>query len=217
MGERSPGVAADRRRTGGGRRVKDVAVASMINGVAMAGLDGRLTYVNSSFLKMWGYDSEAEVLDRSFAEFWQSEEEAAFVVSALHERGSWAGELPAKRKDGAAIHVQLSASMITNDEGRPVHMVGSFIDITQRREARASLIVKYKCPERGREKLEISPCTHRSARLWSDSSKSFRYWVTWATLQAVGWRRGIWVMGIVYLSLRWERFVISKSGDWVNW
>lgn len=127
----------------------------MINGVAMAGLDGRLTYVNSSFLKMWGYDSEAEVLDRSFAEFWQSEEEAAFVVSALHERGSWAGELPAKRKDGAAIHVQLSASMITSDEGRPVHMVGSFIDITQRREAERMLRDKNRQLDAQNEELQL--------------------------------------------------------------
>jgi PAS domain-containing protein len=35
-------------------RIKDSAIASSINAVALVGLDGKVTYVNDSFLDMWG-------------------------------------------------------------------------------------------------------------------------------------------------------------------
>jgi len=37
-------------------RVKDMAITSSINAVAIADLEGNVTYVNDAFLRMWGYD-----------------------------------------------------------------------------------------------------------------------------------------------------------------
>ncbi|MBD3305363.1 PAS domain S-box protein, partial [candidate division KSB3 bacterium] len=100
-------------------RMKDDAIASAISGIAFGDLDGRLTYVNRSFLEMWGYDDPQEVVGRFSVEFWQMEARAQGVIAALQRRENWLGELVAKRKDGSVFAVQLAASMVVNAEDRP--------------------------------------------------------------------------------------------------
>jgi len=115
-------------------RVKDSAIASSINAITIADLEGNLTYVNPSFLKMWGYDDEKEVLGGKAVELWQMQEQAAEVIQALQEKGSWEGELTATKKDGTRFDVRLSASMITDKTGKPINIMGSFIDITEHKK-----------------------------------------------------------------------------------
>lgn len=120
-------------------RLKDRAIESSINAIALADLTGLLTYVNPSFLAWWGYQVAEEVLDRPAVSFWEREEEAAQVVEALQTEGCWFGELMARRKDGSTFEVQLSASLIVDESGQPIHMLASFIDITDRKKAERAL------------------------------------------------------------------------------
>jgi len=53
-------------------RVKDWAIESSLNAIAISDLAGNLTYVNPAFLKLWGCSSQAEVLGKSAVEFWQT-------------------------------------------------------------------------------------------------------------------------------------------------
>lgn len=77
--------------------IKDWAIASSISGIALAGFDGRLTYVNEAFLRLWGHDRPEEVIGRQVTEFWQSPEDAAEVMRALRTGGTWFGERTALR------------------------------------------------------------------------------------------------------------------------
>ena len=129
----------ERKRVEEELRVKDNAIASSINAIAIADRVGDLTYVNPAFLKMWGYDDEKEVLGEEAVEFWQMQEQAAEIMEALQEKGSWEGELTATKKDGTKFDAFLSASMVTDMTGKPVHMMGSFIDITERKQAEEAL------------------------------------------------------------------------------
>ncbi len=114
-------------------RVKDSAIASSINSIVFADLNGNLTYANHSFLKLWGYDDEKEVLAKPVVSFWQAGERAAEVIDALRDTGSWVGELGAVRKHGSAFNVQLSANMVKDETGKPICMMASFVDITERK------------------------------------------------------------------------------------
>jgi two-component system cell cycle sensor histidine kinase/response regulator CckA len=114
-------------------RIKDTAIASSINGIALADLDGSLTYVNASFLKMWGYDDHGEVVGKHVLEFWNRKKNASDVIKALCNGGGWIGELDAIKKDGSMFHVQVSASMVVDNNGKPVCMMSSFIDVTEHR------------------------------------------------------------------------------------
>jgi PAS domain S-box-containing protein len=119
-------------------RIKDRAIASSTNAIAIADPEGNLTYVNASFLSLWGY-VEQEVLGKPATGFWTMEERASEVVQELRWEGSWIGELVARKKDGSLFYVQLSASMVTNEAGEPVCIMGSFVDITERRQALQAL------------------------------------------------------------------------------
>jgi len=133
-------------------RIKDSAIASSINAIAIADLEGNLTYVNASFLSLWGY-AKQEVLGRPATGFWEMEERASEVLQQLRWEGSWIGELVAKRKDGSPFYVQLSASMVKNEAGEPVCMMSSFIDIAERKQAEAAL---RESEEQFRNVLEVS-------------------------------------------------------------
>jgi len=120
-------------------RTKDNAIASSISAIAIADLEGILTYVNSSFVKMWGYDDDKELLGRDVVEFWRTEEEAQEVLESVREEGRWLGEMVAKRKDGSPFDAQLIANLATDETGRPVCMMASFIDITERKRVQEAL------------------------------------------------------------------------------
>jgi PAS domain S-box-containing protein/diguanylate cyclase (GGDEF)-like protein len=115
-------------------RIKDWAIESSINGIGIATLEGHLTYVNQSFLKMWGYD-EKEVLGKHLLKFCQKEDE---VVEAIKDEG-WIGEMKARRKDGSLFDVSFSASMVKDKNNNPICMMASFIDITKRKQAEEAL------------------------------------------------------------------------------
>lgn len=119
--------------------IKDNAVASSINAIAIADLQGNLTYVNPSFLNMWGFDEEKEVLGKKPQDFAKYPEEVVELLQALEEKGGWVGELIMLKKDGAAFDAELTASLVTDERDEPLCMMASFVDITERKRAKEAL------------------------------------------------------------------------------
>ena len=91
--------------------------------------------MNPAFLRMWGYDSDGEVLGKSVSEFWQTEEQAPAAIKKLYEKRSWQGELAETRKDGSGFYTQLSISLVIDADDRPIAIMASFIDLTERKRA----------------------------------------------------------------------------------
>jgi len=120
-------------------RIRDAAIAASMNAVAFSDTLGMLTYVNPSFLRMWGYADEGDVLGRSAATFWHTPEKIRKVKDALRHDGCWSGELVAARSDGSLFNVELSAAVIADDDGTPLCMMASFIEVTERHKAEAAL------------------------------------------------------------------------------
>jgi PAS domain S-box-containing protein len=125
----------ERKRAEEELKLKDSAVTSSINAIAIADLAGSLTYVNPAFLKIWGYEDRQEALGRSALSFWKNPEEARRTMQEIRAQGKWSGEMEGQRKDGASIQVQLLANLIRDDSDTPVAMMASFIDITERKRA----------------------------------------------------------------------------------
>jgi two-component system, cell cycle sensor histidine kinase and response regulator CckA len=112
--------------------VKDHAISTAIAGIILAGLDGRVTYVNPSFLSLWGYPSVEEVLGLSLEDFWVGEE-ARRILRSLPVSGGWRGELSARRKDGSLLTVALAASVVRDEQGAPIGVMASSVDMTETR------------------------------------------------------------------------------------
>jgi PAS domain S-box-containing protein len=120
-------------------RMKDSAIESSINGIAFADLQGNLTFVNPSFLNMWGYSDSHEVLGKRSVTFWQSESEAEKVLQEVVNKDSWLEVLVAVRKDGSLFDAQLSTTLVRDQTGQPVCVMASFVDVTEAKRAEAEL------------------------------------------------------------------------------
>jgi PAS domain S-box-containing protein len=115
-------------------RVKDYAVTSAITGIAIADLDGNVTDVNLAYLSMWGYEKEEEVLGKHASSFFADRSEANVALEGVLEKGAWQGEAKAVRKDGSRFDVQVLANLVTDVADRPICMMASFVDITERKK-----------------------------------------------------------------------------------
>jgi PAS domain S-box-containing protein len=114
--------------------IKNLAVNTSINGIMLADLEGKVTWVNSSYLRMWGCQSAEEVLGLHFSGFWVGDE-GERILAALPQSGGWHGQLQALRRDGGVFSVELSVSQIRNEEGNPVGIMTSVVDITEHLKA----------------------------------------------------------------------------------
>lgn len=119
--------------------LKDRAMDSSINAVALADLKGRLTYVNRAFLELWGYPDKQALIGNDVSEFWHTRESADAVVKALQTDGGWKGEMVAVTRDGREFPVGVAASMVFDEDDAPVSMFAAFEDLRERKSAEAAL------------------------------------------------------------------------------
>jgi PAS domain S-box-containing protein len=122
--------------------LKDRAIESSIDCIGFADMCGNIVYANSSMLQSLGYDSASELSAKNLFDIIASKEKSAIILKSLLEKGSWAGEDKAFRRDGSTIDIQISASMVKNDSGEPLCIMASWIDITERIDAEKELRIR---------------------------------------------------------------------------
>ncbi|KPN28989.1 sensory histidine kinase AtoS [Halolamina pelagica] len=86
-----------------------------------------------------GYDEEAELIGKPVREFFVDPEAALQVMDEALETGSWEGELQAVRDDGTTFDTYCSVSYVVDDEGEPIALMASFVDITDRKRREREL------------------------------------------------------------------------------
>lgn len=125
------------------------AIDASQDGIAVADHTGRLLYANASYLAMYGYDHQYEVLGKSwrsaFAEDqWDRIEREA--IPALLKRGTWRAEMPGISKSGTQVLQEVS---VTFADGIGVVCIAR--DMNQRvkaRSERAKLIEQLQSAQR---------------------------------------------------------------------
>ena len=121
-------------------QLKDFAIQSSISAIGFADLEGRLIYANNCFLRLWGYSTQEEIIGRHISEFAASKEQAKDVVSTLQAGKGYVGEGYSVRKDGTVFFSQMSANLVTAPDGKPVCMMASFIDMSERKIAEEKVL-----------------------------------------------------------------------------
>jgi PAS domain S-box-containing protein len=116
-------------------RIKDIAIASSINGIAISDLAGKIQYVNDSFLNLWGYDNKQDVIGKSVFMFLDNPALAQIAAEAIRKSGHWSGEINGKKKGGAVITVQFAGNVILDSAAKPSGMLSSFLDLSERMRA----------------------------------------------------------------------------------
>jgi len=137
-------------------KIRNDAITSSINAIAFLNLNGNITYVNPSFRKMWGYDSKEDILGKPYLKFWHKEEEAQKMLNSLRRNEGWIGELIALRENGSLFDVHLSASTVKNESGKPVCIMGSFVDISEKVKMQSALAQSDKLSSLGQLSAGLS-------------------------------------------------------------
>jgi PAS domain S-box-containing protein len=129
---------SDRLRAEEELKIKTMAVESSINPMGIMDLESNIKYVNNAGVKLWGYKNSKEMIGRPLTDFW-SGDRVYQTLTNLQEKGHDSGEDIGRRKDGSLFNVLFSANVIKDARKRPIAILGSFVDITERKKIEEAL------------------------------------------------------------------------------
>jgi PAS domain S-box-containing protein len=115
------------------------AISSSVNAISFVDLDGRISYVNQAFLDMWGIENQEEVVGRDFLEICEDPAKGRIIWKIVMKKNSWHGRMTAKRRNESKLYVYMSASLLRNESGSPVGMMGTLVDISAQRKVQLAL------------------------------------------------------------------------------
>ncbi len=118
------------------------AVEQSLDGMAIANMDGIIEFVNPAWVKMHGYDNQAELIGKQLSSF-HSEEQLENEVNAFNDivraKGSHQGEVRHKRKDGSQFPAWLTIGILKPVDGAALALVATVQDITERKKDEQTL------------------------------------------------------------------------------
>jgi PAS domain S-box-containing protein len=105
--------------------------------VVATDMGGHILYWNDAAARLYGWPDQ-EVLGSPVAEILMAEgttRDANTVLERIRRRGRWSGEFLVRHRDGTVFPVTVTASMVRDEDGEPVGMVGVTRDISVQRQA----------------------------------------------------------------------------------
>jgi len=131
---------SERKRVEREMRLLAQTITSTKDCVSITDLEDRLLFVNEAFLEAYGY-TEEELLGKPLATLRSSSmaSDVARQILPATLRGGWYGEVINRRKDGKDLPLELWTSVVRNDEGDPVALVGVARDISERKRMEQAL------------------------------------------------------------------------------
>ncbi|MFZ1898354.1 PAS domain S-box protein [Methanoregula sp.] len=131
--------------------IRDHAISSSINAIAIMDLDFAITYVNHSLVAMMNYPDPQEFSHKYLWDYVVSKEGVEVIKDALQRNHSWFGEILLNKADQTPFYIQLWINLVKNETGNPVCIMASFIDITDKKQNES---VKRKALEQIEKNIE---------------------------------------------------------------
>ncbi|MBA4394830.1 MAG: hypothetical protein C0407_14865, partial [Desulfobacca sp.] len=113
---------------------------SSLDGIITTSLEGILLYVSPRIKDILGYELK-EVMGKKFQDFFGNEaKEAEKVIEAVLEKGEIESyEIGSKKKNGEAIFLNLSISLLKHDNGEVVGITSRYRDVTEEKKMTVAL------------------------------------------------------------------------------
>lgn len=115
-------------------RIKDFAFESSQSADSIGNNEGFITHANSSFIRIFGYESADEVIGKSVLDFLVDKEGAIQILESITRIGKWVGEYDALRKDGTIFTALAFANAVYDAAGNQVAVYSTVMDITERKQ-----------------------------------------------------------------------------------
>lgn len=122
-------------------KLQSAALDSAANAVVITDADGNISWVNSAFTRLTGYDYD-EVIGKNpriLKSGDQSSEEYQALWEAVLAGRIWHGELVNRRKDGSDYIEEQTITPVRGSDGRISHFVAIKQDISERKAAEQAL------------------------------------------------------------------------------
>jgi diguanylate cyclase (GGDEF)-like protein/PAS domain S-box-containing protein len=110
--------------------------------IVVTDAQNRIVSINESFSRLTGYGG-TEVHGRNpriLSAGRTSHAEYEDMWSSINAKGGWQGEIWDKRKDGSCYPKWLTISTLHDEQGRITHYIGSFTDISERKDAERQIL-----------------------------------------------------------------------------
>ncbi len=115
------------------------ALEEAADGIQIVDLNGYILYSNRAVEDIYGFTPE-EYRGKHVDEMNADPTFASqVIIPSMRRSGRWAGELLVKHKNGTVFPIWLNASLVYNDKGEPMAMVGVIRDITELKRAQEAL------------------------------------------------------------------------------
>jgi PAS domain S-box-containing protein len=146
------------------------AVRSISECVSITDMNDRIIFVNRAFLKTYRFE-EGELLGNSISIVRSANNTPEIVELILPAtlRGGWQGELLNQRKDGSEFPVFISTSVIRDDLGTPIALIGVSSDITERKNGEKALL-------ESETRMRLITDSAQDAILMMDNEGFISYW-----------------------------------------
>ncbi len=123
-------------------RLQALVLDQIQDHVTITDLDGVMIYVNQIEMRALGSTRES-IIGRHVSVYGDSPDADARqgeIVAATQVNGAWQGRVVNFRSDGSRIDVDLRTTLVRDENGEPVAMVGIGTDITARLKAEKALV-----------------------------------------------------------------------------
>lgn len=114
-------------------------VENATDGIAVATMDGRITYANPSFRQQMG--SGDQTIGMMIPDFNTpvEHEKMLAIFTEMHEQGTWQGYLEYLRADGSAFPGQVASFVLYDQDGQPNGRAAIIRDISEQRQMEDTL------------------------------------------------------------------------------
>jgi len=118
-------------------------VRSIAECVSITDLNNKILFVNQAFLDLYGY-SESEIIGKPIGTVAMPDGADIPEIVTTTIKSGWQGEIINRKKDGTEFPISLSTSVVLDEMGKAIALVGIADDITEQKKLRQELLQSQK-------------------------------------------------------------------------
>ena len=121
------------KQAGGALRIREDALNLAFFGIGFANPDDETVfYCNQAFSRMWGFENPDDMIGMQVSDLFADKLAFSEAFAELLRQRRYQGKLTARRLHGTTFEAEGTASILENDQGRPILLTLSCVDVTER-------------------------------------------------------------------------------------